>query len=98
MPYLTFGTQSSIGERKEMYTRLEEQYQDKILHGSRTLDQFYYYSLPNTDYRDATQVVTKYIEERNESEKELKTILKVDQLWLWVIDESTFSAYHNLTI
>jgi hypothetical protein len=67
----------------------------KIFHESRTLDQFYYLSLENTSKRDDDQVVTRYIDKvpleymsldlRNE-----KHILRVDQLWLWVIDESKF--------
>jgi len=67
----------------------------KILHRSRTLDQFYYHSLEDTQKRDEGQVVTRYIHhyEGNKSKTPpgaggKKAILRVDQLWLWVIDES----------
>jgi hypothetical protein len=98
MPYLTFATNSTVGERKERYDRLEVEYRDTILHGPRTLDQFYYYSLSDTGYRDATQVVTKYIEKGyRKPAKTPRTILQVNQLWLWVIDESGFSASYLTT-
>jgi hypothetical protein len=65
----------------------------KTLHESRTLDQFYYHSLENTTQRDEDQVVTRYI---NKIKKETPlnsngetAILRVDQVWLWVIDDST---------
>ncbi|KAH8802534.1 hypothetical protein F5884DRAFT_738128 [Xylogone sp. PMI_703] len=75
----------------------------KILHRSRTLDQFYYHSLKDTKHRDKNQVVTRYInkkEKKNESEEQNKSeakgqpprknvILRVDQVWLWVIDDKT---------
>ncbi|KAF2186042.1 hypothetical protein K469DRAFT_687459 [Zopfia rhizophila CBS 207.26] len=90
MPYLTFATSRPDDERKKKYDKLEEWYKDKILHGPRTLDRFYYYSLSDTGYRDATQVVTKYIDERTgRKQDEPQKILQVDQLWLWVIDERT---------
>lgn len=93
MPYLTFATRSTDEERKKRYDKLEEQYKNKVLHGPRTLDQFYYYSLSDTSHRDDTQVVSRYFEEHSGSEKKPKKILEVDQLWLWVIDESRLSAF-----
>jgi len=67
----------------------------KKLHESRTLDQFYYRSLIETEDRDETQVVTRYIDKTGwraplDPGKQLD-ILRVDQLWLWVIDESKCS-------
>jgi hypothetical protein len=78
----------------------------KVLHESRTLDQFYYHSLKDTTERDASQVITRYVDnltrpkpsDRSKLEQweilrsklEQWEILRVDQLWLWVIDESTF--------
>lgn len=64
-----------------------------ILHGSRTLDEFGYYSLINTDDRDKDQVVTRYLEPDRQKGRvndpgQEWPILRVDQLWLWVIDES----------
>jgi hypothetical protein len=104
-----------------------EQRQD--LHISRTLDQFYYYSLPNTDYRDGDQVVYRYQDRKIKKETEKKNekkeihnnnkntgmgqaglkmaeqeqadadyvICMVDQLWLWVIDESTYPLLFSST-
>jgi hypothetical protein len=61
------------------------------VHGSRTLDQFYYHSLSSTETRDFDQVVTRYIETKPKEmwERDGCTILRVDQLWLWAIDEGT---------
>jgi hypothetical protein len=65
-------------------------YQGKVVHASQTLDQFYYHSLSNTDERDVDQVVTRYIEGTKQKDKwgNNLTILRVDQLWLWVVDNS----------
>jgi hypothetical protein len=52
-----------------------------MVHGSQTLDQFYYRSVPDTTDRDERQVVLRY-----QKEEEEKRILRVDHLWLWVID------------
>jgi len=68
----------------------------EILHGTRTLDQYYYYSpLADTEDRDSSQVVTRYLDnldpenprDRKAEEATSWEILNVDQLWLWVIDE-----------
>jgi len=58
----------------------------EVVQESRTFDQYYYSSLENTDYRDSTQVVTRYLERRHAKPR----ILRVDQLWLLIIDESMF--------
>jgi hypothetical protein len=69
---------------------------DDCLHVSRTLDQFYYHSLSpeKLEGRNTDQVVFKYAKEvmklRNQHPVlESYQICMVDQLWLWVIDEST---------
>ncbi|KAM3085736.1 hypothetical protein ACMFMG_002801 [Clarireedia jacksonii] len=64
----------------------------KKLQESRTLDEYYYHSLSDIEKRNANQVVTRYIDKvchENHMEKEQWEILRVDQLWLWVIDEKT---------
>jgi hypothetical protein len=58
----------------------------EVVQESRTLDQYYYSSLENTDYRDSTQVITRYLERKRANPR----ILRVDQLWLLIIDESMF--------
>ncbi|KAG4034424.1 hypothetical protein MFRU_003g03880 [Monilinia fructicola] len=60
----------------------------RIIHSSRTLDQFYYHSLKDTKSRDSDQVVTRYTHYESRVDKALD-ILRVDELWLWVIDEET---------
>jgi len=112
MPYLTFGTIPLIVTPKIglqgsstasdaitlRHQKLMEIYKGKIIHASQTLDQFYYHSLANTDLRDRDQVVTRYIEgtrNKNLWGSEL-TVLRVDQLWLWVVDESIIQCVQNV--
>lgn len=53
------------------------------LHIRRTLDQFYYHTLSNTDERDVDQTVLRYHTKFKLSTKRIVTM--VDQLWLWVL-------------
>lgn len=84
------------------YLRLNEEW--KGLHVSRTLDQYYYSALSDTSRRDIDQVVRRYQARKymvKAQEKMSKTnenardpdfqIGMVDQLWLWIIDDSTYS-------
>lgn len=71
-------------------------HRDDCLHVSRTLDQFYYHSLSpeKLEYRNNDQVVFKYAKEVTQLKNQDPVfgsyqICMVDQLWLWVIDEST---------
>ena len=72
-------------------TYLQERYlQTSITHKSpmhirRTLDQYYYYQLKNTDERDSDQVVTRYAE--GEFPAMDPPIIMVDQLWLFVLKD-----------
>lgn len=67
--------------------KLMEAYKGRVVHGSRTLDQYYYWSLTDeeTKRRDNDQVVTRYLEDKKCATSKL---LRIDMLWLWVIDES----------
>lgn len=72
------------------------------LHISRTLDQFYYHSLPpsETDDRDLDQVIYRYQDDKiNTRQQQWKyedyVICVVDQLWLWVIDDSKGHKLHS---
>lgn len=58
-------------------------YHSPPLHMRRTLDQYYYYMLEDTEDRDADQVVTRWA--KNQLGKPRHNILMVDQLWIWVI-------------
>jgi len=58
---------------------------DPPLHIRRTLDQFYFHTLEDTGNRDCDQVVHR----GTRAAKEGKTrIIMVDQLWLWILDDS----------
>lgn len=51
-----------------------------------TLDQYYYPTITNTHKRDQDQVLSKFLEKNGRQEK--RKILMVNQLWMWIIDES----------
>jgi len=63
----------------------------RSLHPRRTLDQFYYYMLDDTEKRDLDQVVERWVRSNNnhqsstEPEANSPNIFMVDQLWLWVV-------------
>ncbi|KAL5373726.1 hypothetical protein DPSP01_012471 [Paraphaeosphaeria sporulosa] len=64
------------------------------VHPRRTLDQFYYPSLSDTSARDKDQTISKWTgsnvgEEGREAAERNSTLLTVDQLWCWVIDDKT---------
>lgn len=54
------------------------------LHVRRTLDQYYYYTLEQTQERDGDQVVSRAPCQRYRH-PESKVLTMVDQLWLWVL-------------
>lgn len=80
--------------------------QRKVVHKPMTLDQYYYPTIFDTSERDNDQVISKYIskqsgssshkqradQKQGEVDKSIKKILMVDQLWIWIIDESMFSS------
>ncbi|KAF2110783.1 hypothetical protein BDV96DRAFT_635365, partial [Lophiotrema nucula] len=57
----------------------------RSLHLRRTLDQYYYSTLEDTESRDISQVSSRYQEKTRSS---IKTMTMVDQLWLWVLQGS----------
>src|SRR5947208_802990 len=61
--------------------KLMEAYKGRVVHGSRTLDQYYYWSLTDeeTKRRDNDQVVTRYLKEKKWAKSKL---LRIDMLWL----------------
>jgi hypothetical protein len=65
------------------------EYPGSELHVSRTLDQYHYYALPDSNAHDENQVVYQYIKKKHENEDQWR-IFMVDQLWLWVFDEGMF--------
>ena len=71
------------------------------LHPRRTLDQFYYGALKDTGARDRDQVVYRATTPEahdcdgfatcpqcNEDVRQVSRLIMVDQLWLWILDES----------
>lgn len=74
----------------------------RVLQVSRTLDEYYYHSLQDAERkrRNMDQVVYRYQKLKEKQAKQEQTneaqmdsdeslICMVDQLWLWIIDEST---------
>lgn len=92
---------SRITEAKA-YQNLFEAYRDKesIIHGSRTLDEFFYHSLSDTgaqrdlEIRNKDQVTTKRIQHviKHVGGHGEWTIIRIDQLWLWIVDDSKHSG------
>lgn len=66
------------------------------LHMRRTLEQFYYWTAPDTTGRDKEQVVCRGTRAQNEDPDATARLVMVDQLWLWILDESTLRLEHCL--
>lgn len=96
MPYITFATQREDGAASEEYVKLLKCYENKniVMHGSRTLDEFYNHfdekdESEEKKRRNMDQVVTRELNKGGDVEKCASwTILRVEQLWLWVINDS----------
>ncbi|KAE8449130.1 hypothetical protein EG329_008514 [Mollisiaceae sp. DMI_Dod_QoI] len=100
--------QLSIIAEAETYQNLFEAYKHmgSIIHGSRTLDEFFYHSLSDKDaqadleIRNKDQVTTKRIRHviSHVGGPGYWTIIRVDQLWLWIVDNKTIisSSTHRL--
>ena len=61
------------------------------LHPRRTLDQFFYSTLPETSARDSDQVVSKNTKLSHGGKK----MVMVDQLWLWALLTGDSGAYET---
>jgi hypothetical protein len=87
MPYLTL---SDSNQRNDHYQKLFETYKDSILHGSRTLDEFYYQNISDAEIsrRNQSQVVTRRVHSSLQGVQKSWPIIRVDQLWIWMVDES----------
>ena len=94
MPYLNLGIHDALPTpQRKTYEDLLEDYATKVIHGSHTLDEFYYHSCEEPDLRrdviirNADQVLSKTI---HGPIKDLTwwAVVNVDQIWVWVIDES----------
>lgn len=58
----------------------------QIKHKPVTLDQYYYPTIADTDERDKDQVLSKFLDKQGKQSD--RKILMVNQLWIWIIDES----------
>jgi len=67
----------------------EHLHKDPPLHARRTLDQSYYWKLPTTDGRDQDQVVYRATK-TGKSILRTSRVVMVDQLWMYVLDDSKF--------
>ncbi|KAI0805326.1 hypothetical protein GGR55DRAFT_656362 [Xylaria sp. FL0064] len=84
--------QEGLGEGKSKCDRLINAYfarDTHHLHIRRTLDQFYYMSIEDTDVRDTNQVVQRYavkgLQKFGKKETMSSKLIMVDQLWLWML-------------
>lgn len=65
------------------------------LHMRRTLDQFYYWTVIDTTAQDQRQVVCHGTRSSNDPEATGRVVM-VDQLWMWILDQSKTSIYYSL--
>lgn len=67
----------------------EHLYTQSPLHPRRTLEQYYYWTTEDTTSRDRQQIVYRGTRMRNDPDA-IARLVMVDQLWLWILDESAF--------
>ena len=92
MPYIAFGKFDP-----EHPETLEDA---DVEHKPRTLDQYTYYSTGSnvTKRRDCDQVVTRFLDsERGRPSSEL-TVLRICQLWLWIVDDSMLLLINEIEV
>lgn len=96
IPYIRFGRiGGDTGKHNwedPKYQQLLDAYADQTIHGTRTLDEFYYYTAgdgkleKDIKRRNQDQVVTKELDGDVEKRGlESWTVLRIDELWAWVI-------------
>jgi hypothetical protein len=61
---------------------------DPPMHPRRTLDQYYFSTLKDTTSRDKDQVVYRGTKKEKSDWEHEPRIVMVDQLWLWILDDS----------
>ena len=94
MPYLTLAMHRERSTKHtETYEALIKDYDSNVIHGSRTLDEFYYHSCEDQNLRldiinrNQDQVLSKTIHGLM-GDLESWILLNVDQVWVWVVDHS----------
>ncbi|KAF5572117.1 ankyrin unc44 [Fusarium pseudocircinatum] len=79
--------------RRKQRQRLVQAYRKQPIHLSPTLDEYYYHftkgqeSEDHRKSRNETQVVTRYLSKYQQKNKDEWTLLRVNQLWAWTIEE-----------
>jgi hypothetical protein len=66
------------------------------LHIRRSLDQYYYHALKSTKDRDEDQLVSRMFKDGMLDGDPV--LIVVDQLWLWVLENSQYSRISRVTI
>ncbi|KAJ0310680.1 hypothetical protein Brms1b_008633 [Colletotrichum noveboracense] len=78
-------------------------YKDSVIHQPATLDEFYYHfasdndSRRDRDFRNKDQVITKYLKPGGKQELNYWPVLRVSQVWIWIIDEIQMTLVQLLT-
>ncbi|KAM3500604.1 hypothetical protein MY10362_006262 [Beauveria mimosiformis] len=103
MPYVAPAWRCDALYKSSDYKALLDFYQDKetIIHGTRTLDEYFYHSCLDSRLTESIQalnddqILGKNV--RNDVDKDAYGFqVNVDQLWIWVLDEIVTSTTHRL--
>ena len=68
-------------------------HQDPPMHIRRTLDQSYFLTLDDTGARDRDQVVYRETKAGRSFHMRNTRVVMVDQLWLWILDDSKITLF-----
>lgn len=77
-------------------------YKATAFHAPSTLDDFYYHFTDDSNHeksmRNKTQVVTKYLYPYGLEGRNYWSLLRVSQLWIWIIDDSEYPTVSRHTL
>ncbi|KAI0099775.1 hypothetical protein GGR51DRAFT_576190 [Nemania sp. FL0031] len=95
LPFMVYDTYSNYKIEQTLH---EKANRPILLHPRRSLDQFFYPSVPDTADRDADQTLSKWTgryigQDGRDSAKDDSLLILVDQLWCWVLDGSTIISF-----
>ncbi|KAM0238882.1 hypothetical protein ACHAP5_008571 [Fusarium lateritium] len=83
--------ETKILEDLEKRKSLLNAYKDSPFHGPSTLDEFYYHFTDDSNeekrMRNQTQVLTKHLYPEGVEDRTYWPLVRVDQLWIWIIDD-----------
>jgi hypothetical protein len=66
---------------------MEHLHSSPPLHMRRTIDQYYYPTVEDSTQRDQDQIMFRGTRSRNDPDAMARVVM-VDQLWLWILDDS----------